>query len=182
MLWISHARNFWILSEHLNQWKKNNHDTCHVYSGDHRADTRDSRVQWPGQARDIGHWEWVSNNKSSLASSECCYNYHVCLCLISGDTPDSGHQTPDSVSSPYPLLHSKGSLSTAGCAVCILSSVLSSRYNTIVSQYPLTTYFLWPGLTAGISTRLLIFCLRNHYQGYSVSSKIKAWCVEYLWF
>ena len=119
---------------------KYNHDTCHVYSGDHRADTRDSRVQWPGQARDIGHWEWVSNNKSSLASSECCYNYHVCLCLISGDTPDSGHQTPDSVSSPYPLLHSKGSLSTAGCVYSVKRSVISIQHNSLT----ISTHYIFP--------------------------------------
>ena len=77
-----------------------------------------------------------------------------------------------SLLSVCPLMHSKGSLSTV---LCILSSILSSRYNTIVSQYTIsTTYFLWPELTAGISIKLLIFCLRNHYQGYSEGTKIKA--------
>ncbi len=63
------------------------------------------------------------------------------------------------------------------CSVySVKHSVISIQHNSLTIS---TTYFLWPGLTAGISTRLLIFCLRNHYQGYSERTKIKAWCISY---
>lgn len=85
----------------------------------------------------------VSNNKSSLASSECCYNYHVCLCLISGDTPDS--QPPDTRLSLLSVSSAAFQGFTVHCWLCVFCQAFCHLDTTQLSHNihsPLTTYFL----------------------------------------